>query len=220
MSNPTDVDFVSVRDEPLHRKQFSNEHVWVYRAGIGAGCSSLFHEHAQDTLYICLRETKCWNHPCGKPSFLHEAKYGEMWWAMAKADPYVHKVEVPPEENETDFVAMEVLEPAPAGASGLCALPSPFVHLPDLSNHKVTVLKLRLGPGEKAESPAWGCSGVLLSLTDGVLSGSEGGPFQAGLEAIGAAKWVEDPAAFSVVNSGTLTYEALVVQWKSAQHGK
>lgn len=50
----TEVEYVEVHDEPIHRRQFSNEYVYVYIAGIRPGETSLWHRHSENTLYVCV----------------------------------------------------------------------------------------------------------------------------------------------------------------------
>lgn len=45
---------MEVHDEPIHRRQFSNEYVYVYIAGIRPGETSLWHRHSENTLYVCV----------------------------------------------------------------------------------------------------------------------------------------------------------------------
>lgn len=67
-----EVDFVEVHEEPLHRRQFSNDYCWVYIAGIGPGETSLWHRHSANTFYVCVQHAcAALNRPSDKVQSSH-----------------------------------------------------------------------------------------------------------------------------------------------------
>lgn len=51
----SEVDYVEVHDEPIHRRQFNNDFCWIYIAGFQPGETSLWHRHSENTLYVCVK---------------------------------------------------------------------------------------------------------------------------------------------------------------------
>lgn len=81
-----EVEYVEVHDEPIHRRQFSNEYVYVYIAGIRPGETSLWHRHSENTLYVCVEHAAAaLNRPTDKVrvssrTFSPLLRCPSMWW--------------------------------------------------------------------------------------------------------------------------------------------
>ncbi|CAM9537355.1 unnamed protein product [Phaeothamnion confervicola] len=218
-----EIEYVEVRDEPLHRQQFETPHCRVYIAGIEPGEDTMWHRHSEDTIYTCLRSVEALNKPLDKEEFVHRAKQGDVWWTMSKAAPFVHQVCMLKDSAASWFFAVEVLEPPPIGAGE--PLPAAaYKEDEGLAHSKARIYRLRLDPGQSTGTHTWGFYGLVLALSDGpgltCESGDTGGgtaPFADGvLSKYGGWKWVEGPVVFGLTNAGPEPYEALVVEWKTA----
>ncbi|CAM9837412.1 unnamed protein product [Scytosiphon promiscuus] len=218
-----EVEYVEVHDEPIHRRQFENDYVYIYIAGIRPGETSLWHRHSQNTFYVCVEHAAAaLNRPSDKEPFLHHASPGDVWWAMSKSAPYVHQVCLPPENKHTShFFAMEILRPPPVSATRALEHRCYNLRREDSRPGLARVYHFRLRPGESTGPHAWGFCGVVLCLSDGggrveAEGGNDGSDrvFGGGeLSKVGGWKWVDGPVEVNARNGGSGVYEAYVVEW-------
>ncbi|CAB1113091.1 unnamed protein product [Ectocarpus sp. CCAP 1310/34] len=219
-----EVEYVEVHDEPFHRRQFSNDYVYIYIAGFRRvpGETSLWHRHSENTLYVCVGHgAAALNRPTDKEPFVHHASPGDLWWAMSKSAPYVHQVCLLPENtHNSHFFAMEILRPPPTCSRRALDHRCYSLREEDSRPGLARVYDFRLEPGESTGPHTLGFSGVVLCLSDGGGSlEADGGVFAGGeLSKVGGWKWIDGPVSANARNAGGSVYQAFVVEWLGEGH--
>ncbi|GBF94530.1 hypothetical protein Rsub_07064 [Raphidocelis subcapitata] len=225
------LDWVEWPDDPRHVLAFENAFVRIYSARFDAGqaCETMFHRHAEDTLYACITSegpggavlnTEALLDPAtqlpvgvGPPQRVSFAP-GLCFCHLNRSGPNrIHRIQTEAGNKGTlEFIGAEVLARPPAAATA--PLAHPAYRQEPVSHPRARAYRLSLPPGAAGTGPVeWGFSGVAV-----VLAGAPSAPALAaaagGALRRGAAFWFDGPLTVDVGNGGGgEAAELLVFEW-------
>jgi mannose-6-phosphate isomerase-like protein (cupin superfamily) len=137
---------VPITAEPEHRIRFDNGKVRMYEVLLPKGRATLWHEHRADSFAIIIRATEFANEPYGKAPVALKLPAGVVGFASTANGPYAHRI-VATGEAGFHVIAMELLEPAPAGPPS-AAPPEGAPFKVTRENARGRASRLALHPGE------------------------------------------------------------------------
>lgn len=135
---------VPIEKEPRHKLVLTTPFARVFDTLIPTGDMSLFHNHLQDSLFVCISSADTRSEEPGKPIAERPPfKVGEVWYREHSKKPLTHRVR---NVGKTDFRVLDMEMTMPATAGELPQLPA--VYKPLLDNDRVRVSRLVLETGQ------------------------------------------------------------------------
>ena len=83
---------VAVYDEPEHRVEVENDHVYAYRVRLAPGQTTLWHRHTEDTVYFALAAARGQEELATRAAIVTEIPCGIAVSRPHRSEPLVHKV--------------------------------------------------------------------------------------------------------------------------------
>lgn len=202
------IEYVEVRDEPLHRHEFENSSARLYDVLIPPGVTTLYHRHSQNTIYLTISQTKIHSRIAGSMD-THELEFlrGSVSFNPQRENPFLHTV-TNAGQTDTHFVGVELYE------TGRTFEQSPFqstFYSMEIENPHVRVYRLILAPGESTGLVRYNHSGFTIALTSGRLKIVTDGEEPDILD-LNPADWLwhEGPLEQTLTNTGKELFEAVV----------
>lgn len=159
---------VPIDKEPRHRLAFQNEFVRVFDTRIPAGDTTLYHQHARDSVYVLISGTSnLVNQLLGEPPQRVAANPGDVFFGAHSTAPRVHRFSnLSADEHQVLDIEL-IVEPKP-GSTPLPMLPQGFQSV--LENSRVRVSRVDLRPGEASASEANSATACVLVVLRGRAS--------------------------------------------------
>lgn len=202
--------FVEVRDEPRHRFCFENPYAHVYDVLLPPGDISLFHRHAEDTLYVAVVDVLNSAEELGGEENTYPVPCGSAVCRGHRRFPLIHRV-TNLGENDMRLIGAEIIASPPHVSA--VPLRSDGIRL-EQQKARVRIYRIHLAPGCASGVSDWDFSGLMVCLTDAAVVLSGDGADVTITSAPGLALWHDGPVASRQIrNVGRSDFRAVLAEW-------
>jgi hypothetical protein len=207
-ASATDMPIVSVHEEPRHRLIFEKGHIRAFHTVVPADDMSLFHYHADPTLYVVLGPALLRNQNLGEdwqePDPSRIAAVGALLFVDYADTPQTHRV------HNIGQPTFEVFGVINAGAGG--RPPTPMSTAPELENTWFTATRFRLAPGDRTPAAALGNPAFVIQPGKGSSAVLVGGSAVAVKTVAGNWSWHDAETGIELLNTGRNDIELIVIE--------
>ncbi len=205
-------DYVEVRDEPFHRHSFENAYARVYDVLIPSGEATLFHRHTEDTFYAIVCEARLRDQTFGEePGGDGTIPAGISICRPHRSEPLIHRVTNLGSEGAR-MIGAEIKTSPPVTARESLDAPG---HALRWEAERLRAYDFALEAESETGKFEYPFAGLTVALSRASLLVREpGGSERIVSIAPGDVIWREEPAALSIRNVGTTTYQAVVAEWR------
>ncbi|BFM15759.1 hypothetical protein R50073_19420 [Maricurvus nonylphenolicus] len=202
--------YVPVRDEVRHRHKFENDFARVYDVLIPPGDMSDYHEHVEDTLYVCIAPVAMTDQVWGEEDVNQfNVPAGISMCRPHRCDPLIHRVGNIG-SNDMHMVGVEVKASPP----WVAAAPLQAKGHTELWDHtRMRAYRLSLESQESTGAFTYDFYGVTILLADTNYHYTDAVSSRSMALKAGDVIWHEGPLQQSITNLGESPLEAIVVEW-------
>ncbi len=202
--------WVPVREEPNHRGTFENDYTYVYSIDLGAGTTTLLHQHTRDTAYVYLSHCEIASDVEGEERSTVRLFPGLVYVAEHAAAPFTHVVSNVGSASAR-MIGAELL--APPRAVTEAVLDAPFHEL-TMEHERVRAYALELGRGEQSGPVLYGFSGLTVVMESCTVEIAEhDAPVVRSFEP-GDVLWHDGPIVRNYRNVGEHVFRARILEWR------
>ena len=206
-------DYVSVYDEPMHLPRFRNPFAYAYEVSIPESATTLYHLHAEDTLYVSICDINVLDQSYAQQPVQGQAPRGSTFLRPHKAIPLVHRVTncCAGGEGVATLIGVEILKsPEQVAKTPLKAPNITFLW----EQERARAYKLTLSPNATTGEVTYNFCGPLIILIDAELeiTDEQGGVLVETVSS-GQVIWQQGPVTKAIKNIGTNTFEAVIGEW-------
>ncbi|MBX3509747.1 MAG: hypothetical protein KF700_01000 [Hyphomonadaceae bacterium] len=198
----------------FHQLVFANDDFAVLNNRYPPGGDSGFHTHYRDLFYVVIQSAPSSSQRLGRPlTAAPSAPIGAAGFSPVGGEPRVHRV-VNGEEGPSQFIAIELLRPRPAGDAVSSREGAPqYVQIVD--NERMRAWRLILERGQSAPAISQGGDGLRVIVRGGLLTTTTpGSPDQTLLVQAGEFALQSGGTTRALHNSGSDTIELVEIELK------